>query len=77
MIFMLDVIKEIVYDVTGKSNITMDTDFLEDLALNSFDVMCIVGKFEERFDITIPIKDVRQLKKAKDVVAYMKHKGFE
>ena len=30
---MLDVIKEIVYDVTGKNNITMDTDFLEDLAL--------------------------------------------
>ena len=50
---------------------------MEDLALNSFDVMCIVGKFEERFDITIPIKDIRQLKKARDVVEYMKQKGFE
>ena len=54
----------------------MDTDFLEDLALNSFDVMCIVGKFEERYDMDIPIKDVRQLKKASDVVEYMKKKGI-
>ena len=50
MATVLDVIKEIVYEVTGKGDITMDTDFLEDLALNSFDVMCIVGKFEERYD---------------------------
>ena len=73
---MLDVIKEIVYEVTGKNDITMETDFLEDLALNSFDVMCIVGKFEERYDINIPIKDVRQLKKARDVVEYMERNGI-
>ncbi len=76
MATVLDVIKEIVYEVTGKGDITMDTDFLEDLALNSFDVMCIVGKFEERYDMDIPIKDVRQLKKARDVVEYMKKKGI-
>ena len=73
---MLDVIKEIVYEVTGKGDLTLDTDFLEDLALSSFDVMCIVGKFEERYDMDIPIKDVRQLKKVRDVVEYMKERGI-
>ena len=42
---MLDVIKEIVYEVTGKNDITMETDFLEDLALNSFDGMCIYRQY--------------------------------
>ena len=35
---MLKLIQEIIYNVTGKSNITDDTDFVKDLELNSFDV---------------------------------------
>ena len=45
---MLEVIREIVYNVTGKENLDMDTDFLKDLGLNSFDIMNIVCAFEER-----------------------------
>ena len=34
---MLKLIQEIIYNVTGKSNITDDTDFVKDLELNSCD----------------------------------------
>lgn len=73
---MLEVIREIVFKVTGKTNVNMETDFLEDLSLNSFDVMAIVNEFEERYDISISVRDVRKLKKVKDVVAYMERKGI-
>jgi len=74
---LLEIIKEIVYQVTGKSGLTVDTDFVKDLALNSFDIMNIVCAFEDRFDISVPTRDVWQLRQVKDVIDYLKKKGLE
>ena len=73
---MLEVIREIVYNVTGKENLEMDTDFLKDLGLNSFDIMNIVCAFEERYDISVPTRDVWQLRQVSDVVKYLAEKGI-
>ena len=73
---MLELIQDIVYRVTGKKNITYDTDFVKDLELNSFDIVNIVCAFEEHFDVNISTRDVWQLRQVKDVIAYMKEKGF-
>lgn len=73
---MIDVIREIVYNVTGKENLEMDTDFLKDLGLNSFDIMNIVCAFEERYDISVPTRDVWQLRQVSDVVKYLADKGI-
>lgn len=74
---MFETIKEIVYNITGKSNLALETDFQEDLGLNSFDIMNIVCAFEEQFDISIPIRDVWKLHQVRDVISYMKERGFE
>lgn len=74
---MLEVVKEIVYNVTGHKNLTLDTDFVKDLAINSFDIMNIVCAFEDRFDISIPTRDVWKLNQVSDVIAYMKECGIE
>ena len=55
---MLQLIQEIIYDVTGKKDITTETDLVRDLALNSFDVMNIISAFEDHFDTTIPTREV-------------------
>ena len=73
---MIDVIREIVYNVTGKENLEMDTDFLKDLGLNSFDIMNIVCAFEERYDISVTTRDVWQLRQVSDVVKYLADKGI-
>ena len=73
---MLQLIQDIVYQVTGKSGITYDTDFVQDLALNSFDVMNIIGLFEDHFDVTIPTRDVWKLHQVKDVIEYLDSRGF-
>ncbi|MDD3347419.1 acyl carrier protein [Oscillibacter sp.] len=73
---MLQLIEEIVYQVTGKNGLTYDTDFVQDLALNSFDVMNIIGKFEDHFDTTIPTRDVWHLHQVKDVIDYLAGRGF-
>ena len=73
---MLEIVQEIVYRVTGKQNITPETDFIKDLELNSFDIMNIVCAFEQQFDVTIPTRDVWKLRQVKDVLAYMKECGY-
>lgn len=73
---MLEFIKNTVFQVTGKENLTYDTDFVQDLGLNSFDLMNIVCVFEDYFDIEIPNRDVWELHQVKDVISYMERRGF-
>ncbi len=72
---MLELIQKIVYEVTGKDGLTYDTDFVQDLGLNSFDIMNIVCAFEDYYDTTIPTRDVWNLRQVKDVIAYMEAHG--
>ena len=72
---MLELIQKIVYEVTGKDGLTYDTDFVQDLGLNSFDLMNIVCAFEDYYDTTIPTRDVWNLRQVKDVIAYMEAHG--
>ena len=73
---MLNLIQDIIYEVTGKTGITYETDFLQDLALNSFDVMNIVSAFEDHFDITIPTREIWHLHQVKDVIDHLARKGI-
>lgn len=73
---MFELVKEIIYKATGKSNITYDTDFVQDLELNSFDIINIISAFEDYFDVEISTREVWQLRKVKDVVAYIEERGY-
>lgn len=69
------IIEETIYQITGIKNLTYDTNFVTDLALNSLDVANLVCAFEERFLTEIPLKDVWQLNLVKDVVDYLMQNG--
>ena len=73
---MFELLQEIVYKVTGKTGLTMDTDFVNDLELNSFDIMNIICAVEDRFDPEIPTRDVWQLHRVSDVLEYMQSRGI-
>ena len=72
---MLELIQDIVYQATGKTGVTYDTDFIQDLALNSFDIMNMICIFEDRYDIEIPTRDVWPLKQVRDVIEYLRQRG--
>ena len=73
---MLDLISKIICNITGKKDITPDTDLIKDLELTSFDVMNIICAFEERFDTTIPTRDVWNLHQVSDIIEYMRKRGI-
>ena len=66
-------VKEIIAEYLGikVKDIKLDMDIVEDLGVNSYDIVSIVGKFEEEFDIEIPEKDIRLFKTVVDVTNYI------
>ena len=75
---MFEKVRTIIADVCQmpEEEITEQTNLTADLGLNSFDIMNIVCAFEERYDITVPTRDVWQLRQVSDVVKYLAEKGI-
>ena len=51
--------------------ITLDMDLMDDLNINSYDIMSIIGKFEDEFDIEVPDEDIRNFRTVGDVISYI------
>ena len=56
------------------SNIKPDTSFIDDLNLDSLDMVELMMKMEDEFGIEIPEEDTEKLKTIKDVTNYLKSK---
>lgn len=70
---MLEKVKEILTDYTEVpvTEITLATDLVNDLDLNSLDVVNIVVVFEDAFGIEIPDRAIRDLTTVEDIVRYL------
>ncbi len=55
-----------------QSKITGSTSFIDDLNLDSLDMVELVMKMEDEFEIEIPEGDTEKLKTVDDVINYLK-----
>lgn len=55
-----------------EEEITSDMDLMDDLNINSYDIMSIIGRFEDEFDIEVPDEDIRKFITVADVINYIK-----
>ena len=53
-----------------EEEITSDMDLMDDLNINSYDIMSIIGKFEDEFDIEVPDEDIRNFRTVADVIPF-------
>ncbi len=58
-----------------ESNIHADSNFKEDLGIDSLDLFELVIALEEEFDIEIPQEDAANISTVNDVVKYLNSKG--
>lgn len=74
MIF--DKIKAMIAQQTGvdESKITMQSDILKDIGLDSLDIVELIMNAEEEWNIIIDDEDVASFKTIADVVAYIESK---
>ncbi|MBK8466908.1 MAG: acyl carrier protein [Chloracidobacterium sp.] len=73
-----DKIKQIIVDELGvdEAEVTENARFIEDLGADSLDLVELVMRFEEEFDIEIPDEDAEKIQGVRDAYAYVEqHKG--
>ena len=70
---MFDRVKAIIdgYIQRDDLEITLDTDVLGDLGINSLELVELVCAFEMEFDMDIPEKDIRGFLTVNDIVRYL------
>ena len=68
-----DRIKKIIVNRLGvdESKITENSSFVDDLGLDSLDIIELIMAFEEEFNIEIPDKDAEKMKTVGDVIKYL------
>ena len=64
---------EIVNEETGleTEEVQLDKSFTDDLDIDSISMMTIVVNAEEKFDVTIPDEEVKNLKTVEDAVNFI------
>jgi acyl carrier protein len=68
-----DKIKQIIVDELGvdEAEVTENARFMEDLGADSLDLVELVMRFEEEFDIEIPDEDAEKIQAVRDAYAYV------
>ncbi|MBQ1362852.1 MAG: acyl carrier protein [Oscillospiraceae bacterium] len=57
-----------------EGGLTPETRFIDDLAMNSLDIMTMVGDLEDEFDITIETPELRNLFTIRELVKFLEGK---
>lgn len=57
------------------ANISLSTSFVDDLNLDSLDMVELMMKMEDEFGVEIPEDETENLKSIGDVVTYLKNKS--
>ena len=75
---MEEKVKSIIAEYLGLKieDIKLDMGLVEDLNINSYDIMSIVSLFEEEFNIEVPDTDIRLFQRVSDIVEYIKKRNF-
>ena len=68
---MLEKTKSIISNYTEVEEITLESALVADLGLSSFDLVSIVGEFEDEFNIEVPDQDIRGFVTVADIVSYL------
>lgn len=76
---MFDKVKAILEEQLGVSQdeMKLDTNFKDDLGVDSLDLYEIVMKLEDEFDVEIPAEELDDVATFEDVLNYLKSKGVE
>ena len=76
---MSEKMKEIIAEQlsVNAEEIKPETNFKEDLGVDSLDLFEMVMAMEEEFGIEIPSEDLESIVTVNDIIGYLKEKGVE
>ncbi len=76
---MLEKVKSIIAEQLGlnASEITLTSNFKEDLGADSLDLTELVMMLEDEYSIDIPVDDMADIVTVEDILNYLKDKGID
>lgn len=76
---MLEKLKDLIAEQldVDKEKITLESNFSDDLGVDSLELFELVMSLEDTFEIEIPSEDLEKIATVGDVVEYLKSKGVE
>ncbi|MCI5621962.1 MAG: acyl carrier protein [Lachnospiraceae bacterium] len=76
---MLEKLKDLIAEQLDveKDKITEESNFSEDLGVDSLELFELVMSLEDTFEVEIPSEDLEKIATVGDVVEYLKSKGVE
>jgi acyl carrier protein len=60
-----------------ESEITMDSDFREDLGADSLDLIELAMNLDDEYQLDIPVEELQDIKTVGDVIRYLNARGIE
>lgn len=69
---MFEKIKEMIsnYVEVNPDEISTNSRFIEDIGLNSYDFMCMLGEIEEKFNISVDESEIINLYTVGEAISY-------
>jgi len=61
----------------SKDEVTLESNFIDDLKADSLDLVELVMEFEDEFGITVPDDDYEKIRTVGDAIAYIREKASE
>lgn len=61
----------------SKDEVTLESNFIDDLKADSLDLVELVMEFEDEFGITVPDDDYEKIRTVGDAITYIKEKASE
>ncbi len=76
---MLELIRQNLSEMLSvdPSEITMDTRFVEDLGVDSLDMVELIQNLEEEYNVEFDAEDMSELKTVGEVISYLQDKGIQ
>ena len=70
---MLEKLRELLseYVEVARDDITVESKLVEDLGLNSYEFMTLVGDLEEEFDVEVNEREVAKVNTIGDIIEYI------
>jgi len=61
----------------SKDEVTLESNFIDDLKADSLDLVELVMEFEDEFGITVPDDDYEKIRTVGDAISYIREKASE